>query len=182
MPYKLKKTVVLVGMMGSGKTSVGRVLARMLEVPFVDSDEEIVRVSSFQIPDLFARFGEVYFREKETQVLLRLLQGPPQVLSTGGGAFMQHINRVNIGEHGVAVWIRAEVNLLWARVKGKSNRPLLLTENPYQTLKEIHDSRAPVYAEAPLVVTAFSTHSVNDTAKLVIRELVKHGIVEKIDD
>lgn len=181
--YKLKKTVVLVGMMGCGKTSVGRALARKLSVPFCDSDEEIERASNYTIPELFSRFGEVFFREKETQVLTRLLKGPPQILSTGGGSYMQHINRVIISEYGVALWVRAEVNLLWARVKGKSHRPLLQTDDPYQTLKEINHSRAPIYAQAPLHVTAFSTHSINDTAQLVVRELLRHPeILEKTHD
>lgn len=161
-------------MMGSGKTSVGRVLARTLDVPFVDSDEEIERASTYSVPDLFSKFGEVYFREKETQVLLRLLKGAPQVLSTGGGAWMNHTNRVNISDYGTAVWLRGEVNLLWARVKGKSNRPLLHTERPYETLRELYESRTPVYAKAPVHVSVFSTHSVNDTARSVIRELLKH--------
>lgn len=160
-------------MMGSGKTSVGRVLARKLDVPFVDSDEEIERASSYGVSDLFAKFGEVYFREKETQVLLRLLKDEPQVLSTGGGAWMNHSNRVNISDYGTAVWLRGEVNLLWARVKGKSHRPLLQTENPYLTLRELYESRAPIYAQAAVHVPVFSTHSVQDTARSVIRELLK---------
>ena len=184
LSYRLNKTVVLVGMMGSGKTSVGRELARQIGVDFVDSDEEIVRASSYEIPELFARFGEVYFREKETQVILRLLKGEPRILSTGGGAFMNYQNRLNIGKFGMAVWLRAEVNLLWARVKGKANRPLLMTENPYQTLKELSDSRNPIYAQAPVHVTAFSTHTVNDTAGAVIRALLRRGdgTLEKCDD
>ncbi|MBE3638495.1 shikimate kinase [Mangrovicoccus algicola] len=175
MSYRLKKTVVLVGMMGSGKTSVGRELARALEAEFVDSDEEIVRASSYEIPELFSRFGEVYFREKETQVILRLLKGEPRILSTGGGAWMNHANRINITRLGLAVWLKAETNLLWARVKGKSGRPLLATDNPYQTLRELCDSRNPVYARAPVHVAAFSSHSVADTVRRVIDELSKRN-------
>ncbi len=170
-------------MMGSGKTTVGRVLARMLEVPFVDSDEEIEAASTFKIAELFERFGEVYFREKETQVLLRLLKSGPLVLSTGGGAYMNHVNRVNIGSHGVAVWLRAEPNLLWARVKGRTHRPLLQTENPYETLRELTEMRMPIYARAPIHVPIYSNHSATDTAKGVIRGLLSHGgILEGASD
>lgn len=183
MAYQLKKTIVLVGMMGSGKTSVGRVLAKKLDVPFVDSDEEIERASSYKIAELFARFGEVYFREKETQVLLRLLRNEPHILSTGGGAWMNHTNRVNLSNYGVPVWLKAETNLLWARVKGKANRPLLQTENPYETLRELYESRAPIYAMAPVHVPVFSTHTVQDTARTVIRALEKHGgVLETVED
>lgn len=168
-------------MMGSGKTTVGRALARKLDVDFVDSDEEIEQASNYSVPDLFARFGEVYFREKETQVLLRLLKGEPKVLSTGGGAFMNHTNRVNISNYGAAVWLRAEVNLLWARVKGKSSRPLLNAEDPYNTLRELTESRTPIYALAPICVNVFSTHTAQDTTNCVARELLKHEeILEKV--
>ncbi|WP_236638521.1 shikimate kinase [Mangrovicoccus ximenensis] len=173
MTYRLNRTVVLVGMMGCGKTSVGRELARRLDVPFLDSDEEIVRASSYEIPELFARFGEVYFREKETQVILRLLHGRPKILSTGGGAWMNHTNRVNITKFGVGVWLGADVGVLWSRVKGRTGRPLLQTANPYQTLKELCESRNPVYARAPIHVTALPQDSIADTTDRVIAELAK---------
>lgn len=183
MTFLLNRSIVLVGMMGSGKTSVGRMLAQKLDVPFVDSDEEIETASSYSIPELFQRFGEVYFREKETQVLLRLLKGGPIVLSTGGGAWMNHINRVNISDHGIAVWLKAEPNLLWARVKGRSHRPLLNVENPYETLKELTEMRGPIYAKAPVHVPVFSNHSVADTAKSVVRAVTEHGgIIERVDN
>ncbi|WP_371743805.1 shikimate kinase [Mangrovicoccus sp. HB161399] len=173
LTYRLNRTVVLVGMMGCGKTSVGRELARRLEVPFVDSDEEIVRASSYEIPELFSRFGEVYFREKETQVLLRLLQGEPKVLSTGGGAWMNHTNRVNILKYGIAVWLSADVSVLWSRVKGRTGRPLLQTENPQQTLRELCESRNPIYARAPIHVAAQPQDVIGDTTERVIAELAK---------
>ncbi|WP_255471530.1 shikimate kinase [Poseidonocella sp. HB161398] len=173
LTYRLNKTVVLVGMMGCGKTSVGRELSRQLGVPFMDSDEEIVRASSYEIPELFARFGEIYFREKETQVILRLLQDEPKILSTGGGAWMNHTNRLNINRDGLAVWLQADVPLLWSRVKGRTGRPLLQTENPYRTLAELCESRNPVYARAPVHVRARPEDSVADTTGQVISELAK---------
>ncbi|MEM8555394.1 MAG: shikimate kinase [Pseudomonadota bacterium] len=183
MAFHLKKSVVLVGMMGSGKTSVGRTLARALDVPFVDSDHEIETASSYQIPELFQRFGEVYFREKETQVLLRLLQDEPRIIATGGGAYMNQSNQVNISKFGIAVWLNAELNLLWARVKGSKNRPLLHTDDPYQTLSEINKTRAKIYAQAPIHVAAHSYHSPKETARDVVRALVKRpDVLERVND
>jgi len=106
-------------MMGAGKTAVGTVLARKLGVDFVDQDEEIERAANRTIAEIFRDHGEAFFREKETAVLARLLQGPPCVLSTGGGAFLALRNRELISAHGVAVWLRAELNLLWARNEGR---------------------------------------------------------------
>jgi len=176
---ELTKTIVLVGMMGSGKTSVGRELAEMLGVDFVDSDEEIVRASSYEIPELFARFGEAYFREKETQVLMRLLQGPPVVLSTGGGAFMNPVNRDNIARYGVAVWLEVAAELLWERVRGRGNRPLLMTDDPYQTLCDLLAKREPVYALAPVHVGAGAKDAVEDTAAAVIAALSEDHLIRR---
>ncbi|MGB0905787.1 MAG: shikimate kinase, partial [Mangrovicoccus sp.] len=113
-------------------------------------------------------------------VLARLLREEPQVLSTGGGAFMNHTNRVEISNHGVAVWMRVEVNLLWARVKLRSNRPLLQTDNPYQTLVELYKARAPIYAKAPIHVTAYSNYAVDDMVRSVIEHLAEHKDVLEI--
>ena len=171
MPFKLKKTVVLVGMMGSGKTAIGTALAQRLGVPFLDSDAEIVAASNMTIAEIFARDGETFFREKETQVLERLLTGPPGILSTGGGAFLQARNRELIDEEGVSLWLRAELSLLWSRVRHKTTRPLLMTDNPFETLKEIFETRDPVYAKAQIAVDAHSSYSIETMTDHVIAAL-----------
>lgn len=171
MPHSLKKTVVLVGMMGAGKTAVGTAVAKMLGVSFCDQDEEIERASARSIAEIFAEHGESFFRAKETQVLSRLLAGPPGILSTGGGAFLSAENRELIAESGVAVWLNAELNLIWARVRYRTHRPLLQTEKPYETLRQLYEARTPVYALAPVHVPVFSTYSVQDTAIEVIRAI-----------
>jgi len=173
VPYQLHKTVVLVGMMGAGKTAVGTVLARKLGVDFVDQDEEIERAANRTIAEIFRDHGEPFFREKETAVLARLLQGTPCVLSTGGGAFLSALNRDLIAAHGVAVWLRAELNLLWARVRHRSTRPLLQTDNPFETLRQLYAARSPVYALAPVQVQAFSNYSIEDTAEAVLETLAE---------
>jgi shikimate kinase len=168
---RLRKTVVLVGMMGAGKSAVGTALARLLAVPFVDSDDEIVRAANMAIAEIFSRDGEPFFRKKEAQVIARLLRGPPCVLSTGGGAFMAERNRAEIGVHGVSVWLRADLDLLWQRVRHKATRPLLRTANPRETLAEILAARAPVYGLADLVVDAEQDLPVEGMARKVLRAL-----------
>jgi len=171
LEYRLKRTVVLVGMMGSGKTAVGTALARRLGVAFLDSDAEIVRAANMSIPEIFARDGEPFFRRKETQVLTRLLDGPPGVLSTGGGAFLAEVNRRVISAKGVSVWLQADLDLLWARVRHKTTRPLLRTDDPYRTLAEIHAARDPIYALADLRVAAQARYSIDEMAGKVIETL-----------
>ncbi len=171
MAWKLKKTVVLVGMMGSGKTAVGTAVSRMLDVPFLDSDTEIERAANMSIAEIFSRDGESFFRAKETQVITRLLGGRRGILSTGGGAFLSQENRRVIAERGVALWLRAELDLLWARVRHKSTRPLLRTADPYATLRELCQRRNPVYALADLAVDARADYSVDEMAGRVIEAL-----------
>jgi len=180
VPHKLKKTVVLVGMMGAGKTAVGTALARKLGVRFVDQDDEIEAAANSTIAEIFRDYGEPFFREKETQVLGRLLTGPSCVLSTGGGAFLAERNRDLIAEHGIAVWLKAELNLLWARVRYRSTRPLLQTENPYETLRTLYEAREPIYALAALHVPTYSNYSVDDTANAVLRALASHPEILKV--
>jgi shikimate kinase len=164
---RLQKTVVLVGMMGAGKTAVGGALSRMLGVPFLDSDDEIVRAASMSIAEIFARDGESFFRRKEAQVIARLLAGPPCVLSTGGGAYLAEATRAAIAAQGVAVWLQADPALLWQRVKAKATRPLLQTENPRARLEALCAERDPVYALADLRVTCAPTLSIDDMARRV---------------
>jgi shikimate kinase len=172
MGMKLHKTVVLVGMMGAGKTAVGKDLARMLSVPFRDSDEEIVTASRMSIAEIFARDGEAFFRAREAEVIARLLRDTPSVLSVGGGAFLNGDTRALITELGVSVWLKADLDLLWARVRHKTTRPLLRTNNPRQTLSDLLDVRAPIYALADLVVEAQASYAIPDMARAVMAELL----------
>ena len=168
---KLRKTVVLVGMMGAGKTAVGKELARMLAVPFRDSDEEIVAAATMSIAEIFARDGEEFFRAREAEVIARLLRGEPGVLSVGGGAFLNAETRALISDLGVSVWLKADLELLWSRVRQKTTRPLLRTENPRQTLSDLLEARAPIYALADLVVEAQASYAIADMARAVLAEL-----------
>ncbi len=172
MAWNLKKTVVLVGMMGSGKTAVGGALARILGVPFLDSDTEIVRAANMSIAEIFQRDGEPFFRQKETQVITRLLETERGILSTGGGAYLAEANRQVISGKGVAVWLRAELDLLWNRVKHKTTRPLLRTDDPKATLTALAEAREPIYALADLVVDARAEYSIDDMAGQVIEALL----------
>ncbi len=169
--YQLNKSVVLVGMMGAGKTAVGTSLARLLGVPFTDSDDEIVKAAQRPIAEIFERDGEPFFRARETEVLARLVAGPPGILSTGGGAFLSDVNRSTVAAHAISVWLRADLDLLWQRVRHKSTRPLLRTANPRETLRLLYQARAPFYAMADLVVDAGADLSVDAMAKRVLATL-----------
>jgi shikimate kinase len=178
---RLKKTVVLVGMMGAGKTAVGTALARLLAVPIVDSDEEIVKAASRSIAEIFERDGEPFFRARETEVLNRLLHGEPCVLSTGGGAFLAPVNRTLIHDAGVSVWLRADLELLWQRVRHKTTRPLLRTPNPRETLRTLYEARMPAYASADLTVDSAAEISVEAMAERVAQALVtRPDVVETV--
>lgn len=172
MKLILKKTVVLVGMMGAGKTAVGRALAARLDVPFLDSDAEIENAANCEISEIFARDGEAFFRRKETQVIDRLLEEEIGVLSTGGGAFLAATNRDIIAQKGVAVCLHADLDLLWERVRHKDTRPLLRTENPYETLAQIYGDRAPIYDLAGIKIHAEPSYSIEETTDLVIEALL----------
>lgn len=168
LAFKVKKSIVMVGMMGAGKTAVGQALAARLGVPFLDSDEEIVRAANMTIAEIFERDGEAFFRDRETEVLGRLLDGPCAILSTGGGAFMAERNRTMISERGVSVLLRAELELLWNRVKHKDTRPLLRTPDPKASLTEIYKTRVPVYGLADLIVDAHPDYSIAQMTDAVI--------------
>lgn len=178
--FRLRKTVALVGMMGAGKTAVGTALARLLGVPFVDADEEIERAASMTVAEIFRRDGEAFFRARESEVLARLLAGPPCVLSTGGGAFLAPANRALIAEKGVAVWLKADLDLLWQRVRHKTTRPLLRTADPKATLAALLEQREPVYAGAEITVESASEYSVEEMAAKVLAALAaRPGILER---
>lgn len=167
MGQKLKKTVVMVGMMGAGKTAVGQELARILQVPFLDSDAEIERAADRTVAEIFARDGEAFFRDKEAQVIARLLAGPPGILSVGGGAYLSPSTRALIADKGVAVWLKAGLDLLWSRVRRKDTRPLLRTSDPYRTLADLVAAREPAYAQAGLIVETAPEYSIEATASRV---------------
>lgn len=150
----MKRSLVLIGLMGAGKTCVGRRLAKRLGLSFVDADEEIASAAGCSIPEIFARFGESSFREGERKVIARLLEsGPPLVLATGGGAFMDPETRARIREGGISLWLRADLDLLVRRTSnGRRDRPLLDNDDPRATLEKLMQLRYPVYAEADLTV------------------------------
>jgi shikimate kinase len=147
-----RRSLVLIGMMGAGKSSVGRRLALRLGIPFTDADSEIERAAGMSIPDIFAMRGESEFRSGEARVIQRLLEGGPQVLATGGGAFMNAATRAAIARMGVSIWLKAELDVLMRRVKRRQDRPLLQTEDPGATLQRLMQERHPVYAEADVTV------------------------------
>jgi shikimate kinase len=146
------RSVVLVGMMGAGKSSIGRRLAERLGIAFADADAEIETAHRMSIPDIFATYGEAYFRSGETRVIARLLDGGPQVLATGGGAFMNADTRAAIAAKGVSVWLNAEFDVLMRRIKRRHNRPLLKSDEPGETLRRLIAERYPVYAEAAITI------------------------------
>lgn len=148
------RPIVLVGMMGAGKTTVGRRLAARLGRHFIDSDEEIERAAGMSIEDIFATHGEADFRAGEVRVIARLLRDPEIVLGTGGGAFINPETRALVKAEAVSVWLKADFELLFARVSRRSNRPLLKTANPRETLSRLIDARYPIYAEADVCVVS----------------------------
>lgn len=147
-----RRNLVFVGLMGAGKSAIGKLVAQSLSVPFVDTDAEIEKVSRMTISELFSTYGETEFRALEARVVGRLLRGGPRVVSTGGGAFINEHTRAAIKRGGVSIWLKADIDTLWERVSKRDNRPLLKTESPKQTLQNLMDQRYPIYAEADLTV------------------------------
>jgi shikimate kinase len=149
---RISRTIVLVGLMGAGKSCVGRRLAARLGMDFLDSDSEFEAASGGTISDYFARFGEAAFRDGERKVIARLLDGPPVVLATGGGAFVDPTTRQRIKDTGISVWIRADLDLLLKRTVGRDHRPLLKQGDPKEILGRLMEARYPIYAEADITV------------------------------
>jgi shikimate kinase len=147
-----KRSVVVIGLMGAGKSTIGKRLAQMLGLSFIDADAEIESVSRMTIPELFEAYGEPEFRDLERRVIKRILRTGPRVLATGGGAFMNESTRRAITKTGISVWLKADIDVLMERVGRKGNRPLLKTENPRATMQELMDKRYPVYALADVTV------------------------------
>ena len=169
----LRRTVVLVGMMGSGKSAIGRALADKLGVAFLDSDAALEEAAALTISEIFARDGELFFRDREVEVIDRLMSGPPAVLSTGGGAFLSERTRDLIGQKGVSVLLDVPLATLWERVRHKDTRPLLRTADPEATLTQLLQDRGPIYAKARLHVPVGPQASIAETTQSVIEVLAK---------
>ncbi len=147
-----KRSVVIVGLMGAGKSTIGKRVAQMLGLSFIDADTEIEIVSRMTIPELFETYGEPEFRDLERRVIKRILRSGPRVLATGGGAFMNEATRKAIAKAGISVWLKAELDILMERVSRKGNRPLLKTADPRATMQKLMDERYPVYAQADVTI------------------------------
>ena len=170
---KQQKTIVLVGLMGAGKSSVGRILAAKLDLPFIDSDDEVEKAAGCSIEDIFEIYGEPAFRDVEERVIERLLKDPPAILSSGGGAFMNPRTRARIAETATSVWLRADLEILERRTKRRAaGRPLLKGTDPSEKLKQLINERYPVYEQADIII-----ESVDETP-----EKTADKIIEKLTD
>jgi shikimate kinase len=174
-PPRLVRTLALVGLMGAGKTSVGKRLALMLGVPFVDSDQEIVEAAGMSILEIFASLGEPAFRDGERRVIARLLADRPKVLATGGGAFIEPRTRAELLEGATSVWIRADLDLLWDRVRDRPGRPLLQAPDPRTVLADLDRRRSPIYAEADITVDSRRGASHESMAREILAAVRAHG-------
>ena len=162
------RSIVMVGLMGCGKSSVGRRLANAIDVPFVDADDEIEKAAGKTITDIFADYGEAHFRDRESRIIERILNDGPQVLATGGGAFMRADTRQFISDAGLSVWLKAELPVLMNRVLRRDNRPLLKEGDPEAKMKALMQERYPVYAKADITV-----ESRNTSHDVVVREIIR---------
>lgn len=167
------RSIVLIGLMGAGKTSVGRRLSQLLDLQFVDADTEIEVAAGCTIADFFELHGEPAFREGEQRVIERLLKEGPQVLSTGGGAFMRAATRDEIARKGISVWLDTDLETLIKRTSRRNDRPLLNNNDPAATLRRLMDERNPVYAKADIRIVSGS-ETVDNSAKLVIRAIADY--------
>lgn len=146
------RTIALVGLMGAGKTTIGRRLAAALDLPFADADHEIEKAAGRSVPDIFAEHGECEFRRGERQVIARMLEGRPHVLATGGGAFIDPRTRALMKERAISIWLKAPLDVLMKRVERRDNRPLLKEDDPRAVMQRLMDERYPIYAEADLTI------------------------------
>lgn len=170
------RSIVLIGLMGAGKTAVGKRLAARLDLPFIDADSEIELAAGQTISEIFAEHGEPYFRSGEAKVIARLLRGGPEVLATGGGAYMDARTRANIKAQGISVWLKAELPVLLHRVRRRDHRPLLNAGSPDAVMRELMKKRYPVYAEADITVES------RDVPHDVIVSDVVEALVRFLDD
>jgi len=168
------KFIVFVGLMGAGKTKLGRIIASSLKLPFIDADTEIEKAAGYSVREIFDQFGEPYFRQGERRVIKRILSEKPAVLATGGGAYMNLETQKAITKHGVAIWLRADLDLLVRRTKGRRGRPLLNKGNERDILSNLIDERYPIYANAEFIIDV-SDEPANETAKNIINMLINHN-------
>lgn len=166
------RVIVLIGLMGAGKTSIGRMLAAHLDMEFVDADEEIVKAAGCSIPDIFEIYGEPAFRDVEKRVISRLLNEGQRILATGGGAYMNPRIRTAIAERGYSIWLKAALDVLVDRTSRRTGRPLLSAGDPQKILGDLMAARYPIYAEADLTVET-DRECVNDTLQVIIDALDK---------
>jgi shikimate kinase len=172
-PLSLPRTVALVGLMGAGKSAIGKRMALKLGLPFVDADDEIERAAGCSIAEIFEKYGEADFRAGERRVIARLLEGPPRVLSTGGGAYIDPETRALMRTKAVTVWLRAELDVLFERVRKRGHRPLLRQGDPREVLARLMAQRYPIYAEADVVVDS-TAQPADRTTDQVIDALRAH--------
>lgn len=170
---RVERTIVMVGLMGAGKTSIGRRLAQRLGLAFVDADHEIEQAAGCTIEEIFERYGEVAFRDGERRIIQRLLERPPHVLATGGGAFMDPETRARIREAGISVWLKADLDVLVRRVSRRNNRPLLKRGDPREVLEKLMAQRYPVYAEADICIDSLEAPA-ETTVDRVIEAIEQH--------
>ncbi len=170
-----ERSIVLVGLMGAGKTTVGRRLARRLDLPFVDADHEIERAAGKTIEEIFAEDGEDFFRAGEERVIARLLEGGPQVLATGGGAWMRAATRQRVRERGVSVWLKADLDVLMERVSRRPGRPLLKNDDPRAVMERLIEQRYPVYERADITV-----ESCNKPHNVVVARII-HALADWLE-
>lgn len=171
----LARPIVLIGLMGAGKSSVGLKLADLLGAAFADSDDEIEKAANLSVSEIFEHYGEAHFRTGERRVLTRLLAGSPKVIATGGGAFMDPETRALIRERAVSVWLRAELDVLVQRTAGRGHRPLLNRGNPRAILARLIEERYPIYAEADLTVDSKGNQTLKQMAERISDALAEHG-------
>jgi shikimate kinase len=152
VPGRVDRTIVMVGLMGAGKTSIGKRLAQRLGLSFIDADHEIETAAGCTIEEIFERYGEAAFRDGERKIIQRLLERPPHVLATGGGAFIDPDTRARIKEAGISVWLKADLDVLVRRVSRRNNRPLLKRGEPRDVLARLMEQRYPIYAEADICI------------------------------
>ncbi len=175
------KIILLVGMMGVGKTSLGRILSKKLQLPFYDSDKEIERSTGFLINELFSKCGMEEFRLGEERVMQRLLNGEPCVLSSGGGAFLSEKTRKLASEKAISIWIKASSDVISRRTQGRTHRPLVPAADNHKTIERLVHERYPVYSEADIMVESFKESPYRTVSRL-LKELEKRNIIENVED